>query len=115
MEPLHDKHGRQVYPGDLIRTFHFRGARRKVYYLYHTAVSRDGGLELVPTAHLEPTKKSGGGACWASQELLDGAGAEIIDGAGPNGDHWWDERKDTRNGVPSAQAGMDAAGEVGRG
>jgi len=78
---VHDKNGVPVYPGDLIRSFHFRGPRRKVYYLYHTAVMRDGHMEMVPTSHLEPSKVNGGGRCWMFQDLM--ADAEVISGSGP--------------------------------
>lgn len=76
-----DKKGVPVYPGDLIRSFHFTGARRKKYYLYHTAVYKDGAMHMVPTAHLEPSCVKGGGSCLLSQDLM--ADAEVIAGHGP--------------------------------
>ncbi len=84
LQPVYDKHGRQIYPGDLIKSFHFQGRRwRKKYYLYHTAVEEKGRLWLVPTAHLEPTKVSGGGKCQLCQEIIDANDGEIILGYGP--------------------------------
>lgn len=35
---VYDRKGVPIHPGDLIRSFHFIGARRKRYYLYHVAV-----------------------------------------------------------------------------
>lgn len=80
---VHDKNGVPVYPGDLIRSFHFRGARRKVYYLYHTAIwnTKHETMEMVPTEELEPTKAGAGGRCWLAQDLMDNA--EVISGCGP--------------------------------
>lgn len=79
---LHDKNGVPIYPGDLIRSFHFRAARRrKVHYLYHTACFIDGAMWMEPTAKLEPTKAKVGGGCLMSQELL--VDAEVISGSGP--------------------------------
>lgn len=34
----HDSNGVPIYPGDLLRTFHFTGPRRRKWYLYHVAV-----------------------------------------------------------------------------
>jgi hypothetical protein len=79
---LYDKHGRPIYPGDLLRSFHFIEARyRRRRYLYHVAVMRDGAMRMEPTAFLHSRK--GGGECLMSQELLDSNEAEIIDGHGP--------------------------------
>lgn len=82
---LYDINGVPIYRGDLIRTFHFRGPRRRIWYLYHVAVLKDGRLELAPTSHLEPTKIGGGGRCMASQSLLNDNKAEVISGSGPDG------------------------------
>jgi len=79
---LYDLKGVPIYPGDLLRSYHFTGARRKRYYLYHTVVL-DGGLRMVPTSHLEPSKSKEGGSCLLSQDLADNA--EIIAGYGPKG------------------------------
>jgi len=84
----HDAKGYPVYPGDLLRTPHHRGARRKMYYLYHTAVLRDGVLMAVPTAHLDPSKVSGGGVCC----VKDLGGCVIVQGYGPSGYLTFDER-----------------------
>lgn len=80
---MHDKNGRPIYQGDLLRTFHFRGKRRKAYWLYHVVVISGDHLDMVPTCHLEPTEKArrnGGGRCRLEPERA--AEAEIIDGYG---------------------------------
>lgn len=89
-----DKKGRLVYPGDLIRSFHFKDKKRKIYYLYHTVVLNLDyrKLELVPTSELEPSKQNQGGRCWIRQELLDGIEAEIIAGCGPSGNSFYEDR-----------------------
>jgi hypothetical protein len=80
-----DCNGVPIYPGDLLRTPHFRDRRRRLHYLYHVAVQETVGkhvaLRMVPTQHLEPTLVSGGGACLLSPEMA--AAAEVIDGHGP--------------------------------
>lgn len=83
MEVFRDKLGRQIYAGDLLKSFHFTGPRKKKYWLYHVAVEENGRMEMVPTAHLSPDKINQGGRCPISKELADNC--EIIDGFGPNG------------------------------
>lgn len=91
--PYFDMHGRKIEEGDLLRSPHFRGPRRKMFYLYHVAVVRDGRMWMVPTSHLAGESfKKGGGACPLS--CLDGA-VEIIDGH-RNG--WWYERPTKKRG-----------------
>lgn len=82
-----DKNGIPIYPGDLLRTFHFTGPRRKKFFLYHVAVfDRDASaMRMVPVNHLEPTKRdhpdSRGGNPLLSDDLA--SVAEIIQGYGP--------------------------------
>ena len=78
-----DANGFPIAPGDLIRSFHFIGARRKRHYLYHTVVMRDGELWMIPTCHLEATKTGGGGDCRIWERQL--AGREIISGVDEGG------------------------------
>lgn len=78
---LHDMNGVPIYPGDLLRTFHFQGRKRRKYYLYHTAVYRDGAMHMVPTAHLQPTKIKDGGACLMNDDSA--VNCEVIHGYGP--------------------------------
>lgn len=80
---LHDAKGIPIHPGDLLRSFHFRGARRKVYYLYHVVTRReDGSLWAVPTSELEPTLRNRGGTYRLTQESLL-RDTIIISGYGP--------------------------------
>lgn len=37
-QPYFDEIGNEIMEGDLLRIFHFRGARRRVHYMYHIAV-----------------------------------------------------------------------------
>lgn len=66
---FHDKKGVPIYAGDLLRSYHFTGARRKTHYLYHVAVLKDGGMDVVPTSHLEASKINGGGRVRLSDNL----------------------------------------------
>ena len=78
----YDSRGFPIYPGDLLRSFHFMGSRYgRYYYLYHVAVLRDGELDMVPTAYLEKSLIAGGGRCHLTERLA--AETEIINGSGP--------------------------------
>lgn len=79
-----DKNGIQLHKGDLIRSPHYIGRRRKQHYLYHVVVEENGVLFLVPTSHLEPTLRNLGGRCPLSV-YCDTWAAEIISGYGPGG------------------------------
>ena len=37
MANLYDERGRQIMEGDVLKVFHFRGARRKRHYMYKQA------------------------------------------------------------------------------
>jgi len=78
-----DCKGVPIYPGDLVRSLHFIGARRKRHYLYHVAVFNtvEQCMEMVPTVYLEPTTPNQGGRYWLDQNMADGA--EVIHGFGP--------------------------------
>jgi hypothetical protein len=93
LKPFSDSKGCPIYPGDLIRSFHFTGRRGKKYFLYHVVVSKEGRLWLIPTSHLEPTKIPGGGDCLLSQEFLSATQAEIISGYGPGDCLYFEDRK----------------------
>jgi hypothetical protein len=76
-----DRKGVPVHPGDLLRHPHFTARlRRQRFFLYHTAVLRDGVLWMVPTCHLEPTLAGGGGTCPITAGRHD---FEVIAGHGP--------------------------------
>lgn len=104
-----DKRGVPVYPGDLIRSYHFRDRRGRTYYLYHVAVFKDGAMWLVPTSHLEPTKSKGGGSCLLSQNLM--VEARVISGYGPGNFIDYTDRPRRKCEVEL----LDDAGEVKKG
>src|SRR5690606_27557602 len=81
---LQDMHDVPIYPGDLIRTLHFREGRRRVRrWLYHVAIydDRSKAMRMLPTSELEPTLANQGGDPLMSQDLL--AESEVIAGHGP--------------------------------
>jgi len=82
-ETVYDMNGIPIYPGDLLRTYHFTDARyRRKHYLYHVAV-RSGrhGMQMVPVQVLERSKRGQGGRCCLTQACA--SHAEIISGYGP--------------------------------
>lgn len=89
----HDRRGVPIYPGDLIRSPHFR-TKRKRYWLYHTAVLRGDTMQMVPTSDLEPTQAGQGGVCLLTQDLV--ADSEVISGYGPGACEYFDDRKRVR-------------------
>lgn len=44
MEEIYDKNRRPIRPGDVLKVFHFVGARRKRYYMHKLVVEHDGEL-----------------------------------------------------------------------
>lgn len=77
---LYDMNGIPIHPGDLLRTFHFTGPRRKRFFLYHVAVMTDRGMRMIPTRRLDPgvAKRDRGGDTLMDDDLA--AQAEVIDG-----------------------------------
>jgi hypothetical protein len=61
---LFDSKGIPIFIGDLIQTFHFRGARKKKYYLYHSVTCRDGVMRMTPTISLAKGINNGDGECY---------------------------------------------------
>jgi len=88
----HDMNGVPIYPGDLLKSFHFTGARRKRYYLYHVAVMNQAEkrMEMVPVHNLEPTKACRDGMYWLLKEME--SDIEVITGYGPGHCLYFDER-----------------------
>lgn len=82
---MRDSTGREIRPGDLLKTYHFTGSRRKRYWLYHTVIvvwdRQNPYFRMVPTSELEPTMIGSGGACALTPDLA--VNAEIIAGYGP--------------------------------
>lgn len=77
LTPPYDIHRRPIQAGDLLRTFHFTGARRKKYWLYHGVREVNGYLEMVPVHQLATGIKDGG-CVW----LRGAVESEIIAGTG---------------------------------
>lgn len=102
----HDKRGVPIYPGDLLKSYHFTGWKRgkwgQRYYLYHVAVWREDEqtMEMVPTSYLEPSKRNQGGRCWLTQEHA--KTVEVISGCGPGNvlDHTDRERVKVEKAEP---------------
>jgi hypothetical protein len=93
---IRDKHGREIRPGDLLKSFHFQEAkRRQKHYLYHVVVvvwdQEKPYFRMVPTSHLEPALAHNGGSCLLTPGLA--SNAEIIDGCGPADHEWWSDRR----------------------
>ena len=74
-----DSKGIPIYPGDLLKSLHFTGARRKRYWLYHLVVYREGALRMAHPHTLASDKPDYG--CLLSPELA--AASTIISGYGP--------------------------------
>ena len=99
---FYDKRGRLICKGDLIKTFHFTGARREKHFMYHTVVVHDGLLFMVPTASLEPTLANRGGECRLEQCIKAGYDMEIISGHGPGACISFEDRPKVRNSAATA-------------
>lgn len=55
-DTVRDKTGREIKPGDIVKVYHFTGARRKRYYMYKQAlgISRylPSGTAVMKFSHL---------------------------------------------------------------
>lgn len=49
---FYDKNRRPVLVGDVLKVFHFIGARKKRYYMYKVAMKRGDGLRAVDVTEL---------------------------------------------------------------
>jgi len=103
-----DRRGVPIYPGDLLRSPHFRErvrGRLVQRWLYHVACENDDGtLQLVPTAWLNPTHLRMGGSCPVWPRTV--ADAEVIHGYGPG------EILDFRDRQRVAKAGPNQRGQA---
>lgn len=83
---LFDKTGREIMVGDLLKVYHFTGARRKRHYMYkHVVYSKTlpKGTSVLEISHLEPRSKDE-----TYYEIQDGrilAAYEIVQGFGSDG------------------------------
>lgn len=83
---LYDKTGREIVAGDVVKVFHFTGARRKRYFMYKQALGiqmlgRDAASAWMRFSHLDMTGEH-------YHEQADGrrlGGYEIVQGV--NADH----------------------------
>ena len=111
MGTIRDRTGREICEGDLLKTYHFTGARKKRYWLYHVVVRNDTDLclDLVPTQYLAGEAFQNGGRCRLRQEYV--TDSEIISGFGPGGILSFEDRPRVKR-CDRAAAGLDAAKEV---
>lgn len=88
IKPLRDEKGREIRVGDVLKVFHFVGARRKRHYMYKQALryqENDAGKAYLLVSHLsEPflTELKLGENCFL--EAADGRtlkGWEIVQGS----------------------------------
>lgn len=85
-----DIKGRPIYPGDLVRIYHYTAAlRRRRCYLYHVATlyksenGMNGGIRMLPVHLLNPDTTDKGGEYFLSYDYVQDCHAEIISGLGP--------------------------------
>ena len=66
-----------VRVGDILRSFHFTGARRRTHHLYHVVRWNESeqALEAVPVESMATGEESG--SCWIRSGI--GVGAEIVE------------------------------------
>lgn len=70
---IYDKNERLIREHDLLKIYHFTGARRKKYYMYKWVVEREGKLRCI---HLEKENEKGYPLFFITEE-----GTEIIQGS----------------------------------
>jgi hypothetical protein len=83
-----DKHGREIKPGDVLKVWHFVGARRKVHYMYKWVLREERlGKNLTPflrVSHLSTGNVEDG--YWLQKDGRKLYEYEIIDGYGEGHD-----------------------------
>lgn len=74
-----DKNGRPIYEGDLLKTFHFKCANRRLphQYLYHLVCSDGTAARCKAVPVRSFSLGAGGGSFWITEDYED---IEIIDG-----------------------------------
>lgn len=82
---IHDKRGYPIYAGDLLKTYHFTGARKRKYYMYHLVVSYDGGDRMIAACELLSYREKKLPGCLVSATAVNGVlyDTEIVSGFGP--------------------------------
>ena len=76
---LYDKTGRKIFTGDLLKVFHFTGARRKKYYMYKYVLGKKivtSGYKYYKLSHLDPKESYylilDGGSLLSDYEIVQG-------------------------------------------
>lgn len=105
-ERFYDKNGVPIYPGDLLRTYHFTGARRKRYWLYHVVVDTGHklGLQMIPASHLEPSLQNQGGCAYLKHMHTD-TQSVVISGHGPGDILGYEDRPKRKQPAHAAAKG----------
>lgn len=89
MDNPRDKTGREILVGDLVKVFHFVGARRKKHYMYkYVAEAHSTKLYL---NHLHPHSLDDGYYIQKDGKVLEDY--EIVQGYGFSGESPFEERK----------------------
>ncbi len=95
---FYDKNRRPIMRGDIIKLFHFIGARRKKYYMYKQAIDyvHRGGREWLECGHL--ALDSAETFFLSCSESEANQSIEIVQGYGENGEHFEDRTKKKQGG-----------------
>lgn len=89
MSEYYDAKGYPVFAGDVLKVFHFRGARRKKYYMYKVAKEWQGKLWAFNVSELAT---NGGESCHKCRMETLGF-FQIVDGYDPDGIYFEDRKK----------------------
>lgn len=98
MTVLRDKTGREIKEFDVIKMFHFVGARNKRHYMYKWVIAKDDRLY---GHHLG--RKGDKDAFMLSQDLLQDT--EIVQGLGGHGHDDFDDRPRVKDPTPEIGQG----------
>ncbi len=92
-----DKTGREILPGDLLKVFHFIGARRKRYYMYKYVESIEfhgkNPKEFIKLNHLSSKGLVGDVHYWVMMDDKIHPEYEIVQGYGKDADHFEDRKR----------------------
>lgn len=102
---LCDEKGREILVGDVLKVFHFFGARRKKYWMYKQVVERTtlGFATPVPAYKLSHLNLRPESYYW---EIINGrhlAGVEIVQGYGAEGMPFDDRPKHFLPNIPQSR------------
>lgn len=95
MSAVYDKHGREIMLGDVLKVFHFVGARRKRYYMYKHVVGdftvKGKEMTAFRVSHLESL--AGGDGYLLLKDGTHLPHYEIVQGYGLDGVHFEERQK----------------------